>query len=358
MQKRITSAGIALSALVTGDTGFKGSWLVGGLLGLGATVTGYSLVPRRVAWVPEDETNARYHQQLGDVLDRATLERSLGASGSEVVFHLAAQALVSVGHADPHGTFLSNIMGTVNVLDAVERCPSVRCVVVVTSDKVYEPRVGGPPHEEGDRLGGNDPYSASKACAELVARTYAYRFRRDGRVAIATARAGNVIGGGDWSRDRLIPDLVRALDRGQKAVLRSPDATRPWQHVTDPIRGYIMLANHLRSAPTDSGDAWNFGPTDREAWTVRRVAERFVRSWGYVPDDVLEYRPDPMLPETSALAIDSSRARRTLGWAARHDTGRAIDLTAQWYRAAAMGAGHVAVMQTQMSEAIRSLSAA
>ena len=344
--------------LVTGDTGFKGNWLVGGLLGLGAMVTGYSLAPGRVAWGATHGITARYHQQPGNVLDRAGLERSLRQSGAEVVFHLAAQALVSVGHEDPFGTFMTNVMGTVNVLDAVERCSSVRCVVVVTSDKVYEPKVGGPPHEEGDPLGGFDPYGASKACAELVARTYAHRFRRDGRMAISTARAGNVIGGGDWSRDRLIPDLARALGQGRKAVLRSPDATRPWQHVTDPVRGYIMLASHVLSAPTDSGGAWNFGPSNSEAWTVRRVAERFVRSWGCVPDDVLEYRPDPTLPETSALAIDSSRALRTLGWAARHDTGRAIDLTAEWYRAAATGADHGAVMQTQMSEAIHSLRTA
>ena len=358
MQQILKSTTDSPRVLVTGDSGFKGNWLIEGLLVMGAVVTGYSRAPRRVAWGPVDGMTARYHQHLGDVLDRAKLERSLGVSGSEVVFHLAAQPLVSVGHADPHGTFLTNVMGTVNVLDAVERCPSVRCVVVVTSDKVYEPRVGGSPLEESDRLGGYDPYSASKACAELVARTYAHRFRRVGRVAIATARAGNVIGGGDWSRDRLIPDLARALGQGRKAVLRSPNATRPWQHVTDPVRGYLMLADYLLKNPTEPGGAWNFGPADGESWTVRQVAERFVKSWGGVSADDLEYRPDPTLPETAALAISSSRALRTLGWAAQHDTGRAIDLTAQWYRAFATGADHVAVMQTQMSEAMRILGVA
>lgn len=340
---------------VTGHLGFKGEWLARGLLGLGASVTGYSLYPSHASVRPSPILTQGLSNHLGDVLDYEGLCSSLGQSDAEVVFHLAAQPLVSVGHADPRATFLSNVMGTVNVLHAVETVPSVRCVIVVTSDKVYRPRHDRIPHHETDELGGNDAYSASKACAELVTRTYAHRYLRLGRVAVATARAGNVIGGADWSRDRLVPDLARALGAGGRITLRRPSATRPWQHVTDPVRGYLMLASYLYRHIEKSGGAWNFGPTVGHVRTVRQVAERFFSAWGRQSDGSIDFVADPLIPETDALAICSDRASKTLGWTPKHDADRAVDLAADWYRAFYGGIDHDAVMNAQLVEGMAQL---
>jgi CDP-glucose 4,6-dehydratase len=302
--------------LVTGHTGFKGAWLTLALDALGARVTGFSGPPPstpslfELARVGEVGTDLR-----GDVRDADAVREA--ARGAEVVFHLAAQAIVRAALADPAGTYATNVLGTAHVLEAAPDA----AVVCVTSDKCYAP--GDRPHKEGDPLGGRDPYSASKAAQELVAAAH----RESTGARVATARAGNVIGGGDWARDRLLPDLVRARDTNTPVVLRHPDAVRPWQHVLDPLAGYLLLAERLAGSP-DYATAWNFGPDD--AHTVRWVVDRVTERW---PLDI-KIEPPAEDVEAPALRLDASAARTKLGWTPHHDAATAIDATLDWHEAA------------------------
>lgn len=318
---------------LTGHTGFKGSWLALWLLRLGAEVRGFSL--------PEDAT-ASLCQRLdlescmasdrGDVRDLHAVSRAIGAFQPEIVFHLAAQSLVRPSYVAPEATFATNVQGTVNVLEAV-RCHarSVRAVVVVTSDKCYQqPRHGSAPapFREDDRLGGRDPYSASKACAELVVSSYRDSFAGADAPRLATARAGNVIGGGDWAPDRIIPDLVRALDAGEPLRLRHPEAVRPWQHVLEPLSGYLQLAQAISDDPLFS-DAWNFGPSPAGVCTVEQLVNTFLRAWGSgswarVAGDHLH--------EAAHLQLDSTRAQQRLAWTPRWTLEQAVQAAADWYR--------------------------
>lgn len=272
----------------------------------------------------------------GDVRDYQKLESSIREFAPEVVFHMAAQPLVRRSYADPVGTYATNVMGTVHILEAIRGTPSVRAVVCVTTDKVYENREWVWPYRETDQLGGYDPYASSKACAEIVGAAYQTSFFPAGRshehhVALATARAGNVIGGGDWSEDRLIPDLVRGFCSGKPTLIRRPNAIRPWQHVLEPLRGYIMLSERLLEPDSRCAAAYNFGPSDDDAWSVEKIANRLVEMWGG-GDASWRRDPDTGAHEANYLRLDASRARLELGWQPRLNIGAALELTTAWYR--------------------------
>lgn len=316
---------------ITGHTGFKGSWLTHWLTLDGAVITGYSLPPpSEPSLFVEAALGERIESIFGDVRDLDSLAAALQSSQPEVVVHMAGQALVRGSYGDPVTTYSTNVMGTVNVLEAVRRSPGVRVALVVTSDKCYENRDdrAGRPFGEDDPLGGHDPYASSKACAELVASAYRGSFFHGPNTPrIATVRAGNVVGGGDWAEDRLVPDLVRAFSADRPARVRNPEATRPWQFVLDALHGYRAAVEWLydgHALPV----AWNFGAG--EARPVRWLADAMAARWGgsasWFPEDGVHPR------EASTLSLDSSRARETLGWTPRLDSESAIEWTTDWYK--------------------------
>ena len=320
------------SVFVTGHTGFKGAWLAEWLGILGAEVTGYALdPPTQPSLFDAIDLGARLRHVVADVRDRGRLVAGVQAARPSVIFHLAAQPLVRQAYAEPHETFETNVMGTVNVLEAARACASVRAVVIVSSDKCYQNLETGRAFRETDAMGGRDPYSASKGCAELVTAAYRESFFADG-AAVASVRAGNVIGGGDWAADRILPDCVRALAAGEEIVVRNPDAVRPWQHVLGPLSGYLWLAALLLRDGRRYEGPWNFGPTDQDgARPVRWVVERFLEEWGSgswtTPADAGQ-QPH----EAHWLSLDSARAREQLAWAPVWDAEAAVRQTAAWYR--------------------------
>jgi CDP-glucose 4,6-dehydratase len=311
---------------LTGHTGFKGSWLSLWLARLGADVTGYALEPEEESLFEAASVGGDVASTIGDVRDAASLRAALTASQAEVVFHLAAQSLVREGYARPADTYATNVMGTVHLLDAVRAAKQVRAVVVVTSDKCYDNREWVWPYRENEPLGGRDPYSSSKACQELVAAAYRHSFAG---AAIATARAGNVIGGGDRARDRLVPDLVRAFSRGEIATIRNPEAIRPWQHVLEPLMGYLLLAEQLFADAT-LADAWNFGPTEHDVRPVRAIADALAARWGENANWKQDENTHPH--EAMTLKLDSSRARTLLGWTPRLSLDTALDWIVEWHK--------------------------
>lgn len=321
---------------LTGHTGFKGGWLALWLARSGAQVCGYSLDP---ATEPNLFTVAEVGSVVddirGDILDRLRLEKSMQDFAPELVFHLAAQPLVRRSYADPLGTYATNVLGTAHVLEAVRKTPSVRAVVCVTTDKCYENQEWVWPYRETDPLGGHDPYSSSKACAEIVSEAYRSSFfsverPEEHRVALATARAGNVIGGGDWSEDRLIPDLIRGFQSRQPVRIRRPRAIRPWQHVLEPIHGYIMLAERLLAGEEAFASAFNFGPGDGDAWPVERIADRMVAAWGEGAKWIRD--ADPGVHEAGVLRLDASKARAVLQWQPCLKIETALEWVIDWYR--------------------------
>ena len=326
---------------LTGHTGFKGGWLSLWLQQLGADVTGYALAP------PEPETLfdvARVAEgmdsQIGDVRDLPALSHALDAAAPEIVFHLAAQPLVRRGYQDPVETYGTNVMGTVHLLEAVRRARSVRAVVVVTSDKCYENREWVWGYRETDALGGRDPYSSSKACTELVCAAYrASFFTADGdgpaTAALATVRAGNVIGGGDRAADRLVPDTLAAFAASRAVRIRHPHAVRPWQHVLDPLAGYLRLARQLFEQGHPWAQAWNFGPDTHNVRTVKHIVERLAELWG--PGSRWEADIAAHPQEATQLTLDSSRSRVDLGWQPRIDLEAALRMTVEWERARLAG---------------------
>ncbi|MBN4094681.1 CDP-glucose 4,6-dehydratase [Methylobacterium sp. OT2] len=326
--------------LVTGHTGFKGAWLSLWLTRLGARVIGFALAPETdPSLCALAELPARIDSRIGDVRDFAALTACMAEARPEIVLHLAAQALVRPSYADPVGTYASNVMGTVHLLEAVRACPSVRAVVIVTSDKAYENREWVWAYREDEPMGGRDPYSNSKGCAELV--TSAYRasfFGAGGHPAkVASARAGNVIGGGDWSLDRLVPDVVRAFERGEPVEIRAPGAVRPWQHVLEPLSGYLRLAETLCSEDgARYAEGWNFGPADADCWPVSEVVAALARGWGEGANWRLASGRHPH--EATFLKVDASKARAYLGWEPRLRLSEALDWTGAWHRAKAQGA--------------------
>ncbi len=321
---------------VTGTTGFKGAWLAFWLHRQGALVHGFALPPHTDPSLFEQLGLAdRIVQHTGDLREPGAVLSALAASGAEVVLHLAAQAIVRTGFDEPIETYDTNGMGTLRVLEAVRVTDSVRAVVCVTTDKVY----GGPEahaHTEDAALGGRGPYSASKVCAEVMCDEARHRWATTRGLGLATARAGNTLGGGDWARDRLVPDCVRAASRGDSVTLRNPTAVRPWQHVLDVLQGYLMLAERLLEAPEDGGGAWNFGPNLGDEPAVRTVAEAVMTRLG-CPDRLL-LAPDPSgPPEQHVLRLDSSKACRRLGWSPRLDWRRSLQWAADWYQEHAAG---------------------
>jgi len=326
------------SVLITGHTGFKGAWLSFWLTRLGARVTGYALPPESAPnlYTLLDAKNDCI-SEIADVRDRASIERVLKNAGPSVVFHLAAQALVRRGYDAAVETFATNVMGTANLLDAVRNVSSVRGVVVVTTDKCYANiELVARPFRESDPLGGFDPYSASKAAAEIVTAAYRSSFLANAGVVVATARAGNVIGGGDWSRDRIVPDIIRAAQDGRAVELRHPGATKPWQHVLEPLAGYMLLAQRAAAGDTSIDGAWNFGPSDDGDIPVSRLVEMMQEELGaplpWVPNRELQ-----LLHEAQTLRLDAGKARSQLDWRPRLSMIEAVRLTAQWYRRVASG---------------------
>jgi len=328
--------------LVTGHTGFKGGWLSTWLKLLGADVVGLSLGPEdfeagifQLAGVADGMASV-----IGDIRDAEIVDRVFDEHQPEVVFHLAAQALVRPSYEDPVLTYATNIMGTVNVLDAVRRSSSVVAVVNVTTDKCYENREWEWGYREVDALGGHDAYSSSKACSEIVTAAYRRSFyeQDERRVAAATARAGNVIGGGDWAKDRLIPDIVRSLQRHEPVVLRNPDSVRPWQHVLEPLSGYLFLGSQLAQeselglSGISVADAWNFGPNPTGSLTVENITRRMIDLWGEGSVDISACAKG--VHEAHQLTLDCAKSRTRLGWCPMLDISKALQLTIDWYRAA------------------------
>ena len=334
--------------LLTGHTGFKGGWLSLWLQSLGAEVHGYALEPPTE---PNLYTVARVgdgmaSSVIADIRDGAMLAASLQAAKPEIIFHLAAQALVRCSYVQPVETYAINVMGTVNLLEAVRATPGVRAVVNVTSDKCYENREWVWGYREHEPMGGHDPYSSSKGCAELVTAAYRRSFFNQAGIALASARAGNVIGGGDWAADRLIPDFLRAADAGETLKIRSPHAIRPWQHVLEPLCGYLMLAECLYSEGEKAAEPWNFGPTDEGARPVRWIVERLAELRGDVNwecDSV--HQPH----EVHYLKLDSSKARARLGWRPRWQLETALTQTLEWHEAWRRGKDMRALTQTQIA---------
>jgi CDP-glucose 4,6-dehydratase len=325
--------------LLTGHTGFKGAWLSLWLGELGAEVTGYALSPAaepnlwNIVAAPGAARGPRrpaLHSTIADIRNVERIGEAVAHADPQIVIHMAAQALVRESYRDPLATYATNVMGTAALLQACRSLRRLECVVVVTSDKVYENRGEGRAFEEDDRLGGHDPYSNSKACAELVTASFRDSFFAGGP-PLATARAGNVIGGGDWSEDRLIPDCVRALDAGKPVNLRYPDAVRPWQHVLEPLSGYLTLAQALVTAPNETPRAVNFGPDPASFCTVREVVDALGTRFAGRPGWVSDSAPQPA--EAQALTLSSTLAARTLGWRPRLDIHESLSWTADWYLA-------------------------
>ena len=322
--------------LVTGHTGFKGSWLSLWLHNLGAKVVGYALDPKNEN---DNFVRARVKESLvdyrADIRDYGKLISVFAKHDPEFVFHLAAQPIVREGYNEPKETFDVNVGGTVNVLEACRLTSSVQTLVNITSDKCYQNNDKGSPYREGDRLGGFDPYSASKACAELVSTAYAHSFSPNSvkgkkKFGLATVRAGNVIGGGDWSKDRLIPDCIRALQAGQPIKIRNPLHTRPWQFVLEPLAGYLTLATNLHEKPEKFSGAWNFGPSSEATVPVSSLVEKLINVYGkgsWQPE-IVGGQP----AEAQALALDAGKAMKKLKWRPILNLDKAVEMTVAWYK--------------------------
>jgi CDP-glucose 4,6-dehydratase len=339
---------------ITGHTGFKGSWLSLWLQSLGAELTGYALKP------PTDPSLfgiARVGQGMtsleGDIRDLEKLSGAMKQAAPEIVIHMAAQPLVRASYVEPVETYSTNVMGTVNLLDAVRKCSSVRGVVNVTTDKCYENREWVWPYRENEPMGGYDPYSSSKGCSELV--TSAYRasffnpqdYSKHG-VAVATARAGNVIGGGDWAEDRLVPDCLGAFTRSKAVHIRNPRSTRPWQHVLEPLRGYLALVEKLIENGRDFAEAWNFGPNLKDAQPVNWVVVELAKRWGADASWLIDGSDHPH--EANYLKLDISKARERLNWEPILNLEHALDLTVEWHSQYRAGRNIRAVTLSQINE--------
>ncbi|WP_347258890.1 CDP-glucose 4,6-dehydratase [Methylocaldum sp.] len=321
---------------VTGHTGFKGGWLSLWLEALGARVTGYSLDPPTNPSLFElAQVGSGIRSIIADIRDSARLVSAIADADPEVIFHLAAQPLVRASYDSPVETFMTNVLGTVHLLEAARACRSVKSIVVVTSDKCYENREWVWPYRENEAMGGYDPYSASKGCAELATTAYRRSFflGQDGgeRVGIGSARAGNVIGGGDWAVDRLVPDIVRSAAQRKPVRIRNPRAVRPWQHVLEPLWGYLILAEKLAVDPRSASGGWNFGPWDSDTQPVEWVTRTIVDLWG----DGASWELDEghQVHEAHLLKLDSSKARAGLGWQPRLNLAEALAWTVNWYKA-------------------------
>ena len=323
--------------LVTGHTGFKGSWLSILLHKAGSDIYGYALEPPTIpSLFSEAKVRELVTTQTGDVRDAPKLLQFIRSVRPEIIIHMAAQPLVRESYRNPAETYAVNVMGTVNLLDAVRQTPGIKAVVNVTTDKCYENREWHWGYRENEPIGGYDPYSNSKGCSELVTSAYRNSFFNPKEyhshgVALASARAGNVIGGGDWAEDRLIPDFIRAISRGEAVKIRSPYAIRPWQHVLEPLTGYLLLAERLFTVGTKYAEAWNFGPDDSDNKDVEWITRKFVSLWGKGFDCAVDDNPQPH--EATYLKLDCSKAKAELGWSPVWQLDKALEATAAWYKA-------------------------
>ncbi len=327
--------------LITGHTGFKGSWLCLWLQELGADLYGYSLQPPSTPNLFEEAGVANGMQNYtGDIRDFHKLERIFQSIQPEIVIHMAAQSLVRVSYSSPVDTYSVNMMGVVNLLECVRNTPSVKVALNITTDKCYENKEWVWGYRENDQLGGYDPYSNSKACSELITAGYRSSFFNNEKynehgVAIATARAGNVIGGGDWSTDRLIPDVIRSIELGNQIVIRNPSSIRPWQHVLDPLHGYLCLSQKLYDYGPSFAEPWNFGPNHSDCRTVKWIVERLIKIWGnsstWISSDELNHH------ESQILKLDISKSREKLDWCASLNLEDSLELVVDWYKKRSQG---------------------
>ena len=322
--------------LITGHTGFKGSWLALWLTKLGAEVVGYS---------KDIPTNPSHFEILnlpiisieGDILDKEKLSTTIEEHRPDIIFHLAAQALVRKSYIDPVGTFEANILGTINILEVCRKLNCIKAVVNVTSDKCYENKETGTPYIESDPMGGNDPYSASKGCAEIVSQSYRKSFFPiegygiSHNTLLANARAGNVIGGGDWAEDRLIPDMMKCTSQSEEVSIRNPGSIRPWQHVLDPIQGYLKLGENLLKKEKEFADNWNFGPSEDSTVTVENLVQLAKKYWEEVKHTKKNTAEN--LHEANTLKLESKKARDLLGWKSVWNIEEAVEKTIKWYKA-------------------------
>ena len=320
---------------ITGNTGFKGSWLAAFLTNLQVNIEGYALAPETK---PNHYSllNIDYKTTIGDIEDKEKLYTTINKAQPDVIFHLAAQALVKRSYTDPVKTYETNVIGTLNVLEAAKKCSSVQAIVIVTTDKVYENKEWEIAYKETDELGGYDMYSSSKACCELLIRSYRncffnindYKIKHD--MLIASARAGNVIGGGDWSIDRLLPDIAKAAAKNEKVIIRNPRSVRPWQHVLDCLYGYLLLGAKLLQQEKEFADAWNFSPYEEEAKNVEDITTMAKRCWSKINIDFEP--PANNFHEAGLLILDNSKAITTLGWRPVWNTATSIERTIDWYK--------------------------
>jgi CDP-glucose 4,6-dehydratase len=318
---------------LTGHTGFKGCWLALWLSRLGASVTGFALPAEPQSLFHQARVSELLDHREGDIRDLAAVEHAMAAVEPEVVFHLAAQPLVGLSYESPVETFATNVQGTVHVLDACRRVAGLRSIVCITSDKCYENREWVWPYRESDPMGGYDPYSSSKGAAEIVIAAYRRSFFGAG-AGLASVRAGNVIGGGDWAANRLVPDIVRALIAGQRPLIRAPRAVRPWQHVLEALGGYIAIGERLARGEKGFDEAWNFGPSDDDTRPVEWIVERMIAAWGGNGWDLAE---GAQFHEANLLKLDCSKARAALGWRPALGLDGALDWIVDWHRHVADG---------------------
>jgi CDP-glucose 4,6-dehydratase len=317
---------------LTGHTGFKGGWLALWLTDMGAKVYGYALEPTTQTnfFTACDLPAHLKANTIADIRDAIALTQAMQAAQPDIVLHLAAQALVRYSYNNPIETYATNVMGTANLLEAIRQTPSVKAVVNVTTDKCYENREWLWPYRENEAMGGHDPYSSSKACSELITAAYRRSFLEPAGIFVASARAGNVIGGGDWSTDRLIPDFLNALDKGHTLSIRSPLATRPWQHVLEPLTGYLLLAEKLYTDGQAFAEAWNFGPEETDTRPVQWIVEHLCKQ---IPGATWQYDKNQQPHEANLLKLDSSKAKTKLNWHPRWNLPTALEHTLNWHQA-------------------------
>lgn len=336
--------------LLTGHTGFKGAWLSQMLIGFGAEVSGYALEPNTTENIYDlIQLQQKMKSKIGDIRNLEEMKTFIMSNSPEIVFHLAAQPLVRESYNNPVYTYETNVMGTVNFLEAVRMCPSVKSVVVITTDKVYENHEWCWGYRESDALNGYDPYSNSKSCAELVVSSYVNSFIKDKGIAVSTVRAGNVIGGGDFSKDRIIPDCVRAALNNEPIIVRNPYSTRPYQHVIEPLAAYLYLAMRQFDDKKVAG-SYNIGPDDQDCVSTGTLVDVFCKAWG---NQKWEHRGDINAPhEANFLKLDCSKIKSSLGWAPMLNIGDAVNLTVEWHKALDSGKNIESVMQSQIESYI------
>jgi len=322
---------------LTGHTGFKGSWLSLWLQSMGSVVKGYALEPNTSpALFNEAKVAENMNSEIGDIKDLKQISSSMESFNPDILIHMAAQPLVRLSYVEPVDTYATNVMGTVNVLESARRCANLKAIVSVTTDKCYENNEWEWGYRENEPMGGHDPYSSSKGCAELV--TSAYRrsfFSEEGSAAVASARAGNVIGGGDWAADRLVPDILRAFEKSESVVVRNPLSTRPWQHVLEPLSGYLVLAQELYENGQEYAEGWNFGPRDEDCQSVEWILNKMVAKWGEGARWELDKNNNPH--EAGFLKLDCSKAAQRLKWTPQWKLDEALDLIVKWHQAFIQG---------------------